>query len=194
MVDKPKKLSDLIQEVFDEQAQSAILSPEEIEADVVQLRQMFREIREQATTQLLVYEKVLRPGAYRLQLGNLTFRVTLGAARRTSRIVVDAARDLLTGDPHSWGVLPALVTRGAEDLSHVEIGQQSGSASGSVIADDLGEEPRVLVEIRGFPAGQPVPIMEIGEETPGLERAQVQRVDPEILPERLPSGRGRPGK
>jgi hypothetical protein len=190
MADRPKRLSDFIQEVFDEQAQSAMLSPEEIESDVVELRRMFREIREQATTQLLVYQKVLRPGAYWLRLGNLTFRVTLGAAQRTSRIAVDTIRDLLIADPHSWGVLPALVTRGAEDPSHVEIAQQSGSASGSVIADDLGEEPRVLVEIRGFPASQPVPIMEVGEETPDLESAHFMRIDPEILPEHSSHGRG----
>jgi hypothetical protein len=194
MADRTKTLSDLIQEVFDEQAQSVSLSPEEIESDVVELRRMFREIREQPATHHLVYEKVLRPGTYWLRLGNLTFRVILGDARRTSRIVVDAARDSVTAEPGSWGVLPASATRAAEGLPHVEIMQESGSASGSVIADDLGEEPRVLVEIRGFPADQPAPTMELGEEAPERESTLVISVGPEILPERPPNGREGPRK
>ena len=187
MAEGPKKLRDLVQEVFDERAQAASLSPEEIEAGVVELRRLFREIRERATTHRLVYEAVLRPGAYRLRFGNLTFRVILGMARQTSRVVVDAARDLLTADPGAW--VP-LVTRGAENPSQIGITQ--GSASGTVTADDAGEEPRVLVEIHDFPAEQSVPVMELSEETAEPGSGDLIRVDPEILPERPSNGPGRP--
>jgi hypothetical protein len=187
MAEGPKKLRDLVQEVFDERAQAASLSPEEIEAGVVELRRLFREIRERATTHRLVYEVVLRPGSYRLRFGNLKFRVILGKARRTSRIVVDATRDLLTADPGAW---MALVTRGAENPSQIGITQ--GSASGTVTADDAGEEPRVLVEIHDFPAEQSVPVMELSEETAEPGSGDLIRVDPEILPERPSNGPGRP--
>lgn len=219
MPDRLKRPGDLIQEVLDERAQSVSLLPDEIEAGVVQLRRLFREARECAAAQRqadeprvttpsetgqgsphggqrrLRYEAVLRPGAYRLRLGDLTFRVILGEARRTSRILIDAARDLLTPDPGAWGIAPgaALATRsGVEDRSRIEIVQQSGSASGTVIADDTGEEPRVLVVIRGFPADQPVPTLELGEEMQETESAHIIQVDPEISPERsLGRPRGR---
>jgi hypothetical protein len=218
MPNKSRKLSDLIQEVLDERAQAVNLSPDQIEAGVMQLRQRFREVRERAAAQRqanlsrvttpsetvqgspeggqrrLRYEAVLRPGAYRLRLGNLTLRVILGEARRTSRILIDAARDLLTPDPGAWGIVldPAPATRGgADDASRVEIAQQAGLASGTVIADDTGEERRVLVVIRGFPADQPVPIIELGEETPEAESVRVVQIVPEIAPERAPSRGGR---
>jgi TolB-like protein len=50
MAEGPKELRDLVQEVFDERAQAASLSPEEIEAGVAEIRRLFREIREPATT------------------------------------------------------------------------------------------------------------------------------------------------
>jgi hypothetical protein len=182
------------------------LSPSEIESGVVQLRQVFREVRERIATEeqadqrqavvqsqmgqrRLRYEAVLRPGTYRLRLGDSTFRVILGEARRTSRILIDAARDLLTPGPGAWAIIPdaALATRsGSEDQSRIEIAQQAGPASGIVIADDTGEEPRVLVVVRGFPADQPAPIMELGEEGPGTESGRVIVVGPEVSPERPP--------
>jgi hypothetical protein len=205
MSERRKTPRDLIEEVLDDRAQLTSLSASEIESDVVQLRQLFREVRERVSTEgeaderqaaahsdmgerRLRYEAVLRPGAYRLRLGGLTFRVMLGEARRTSRILIDAARDLLTPDPAAWGISPtaALATRGAEDQARVEIVQQRGSASGTVIADDTGEEPRVLVVIRGYPADQTAPIMELGEEASEAEGGRVIGVDPEISPEQIP--------
>ncbi len=218
MPDRPKRVKDLIQEVLDERAQSISLSADEIEEGVARLNQLFREIEERAATQRqadqlrvttppetgqgapeaaqrrLRYEAMLRPGAYRLRLGDLAFRVILGEAPRTSRILIDAARELLTLDLGTWGIVPdvALQTRSrAEDQSRVEIAQRAGPASGTVIADDTGEEPRVLVVIRGFPADQPVPILELGEETE-TEGARVIHVDPEISPEQVSKSPGRP--
>ena len=204
MPDRQKTLSDLVQEGFDERAQAASLSPEEIEAGVVELRRLFREIRERATTHRLVYEVVLRPGSYRLRFGNLKFRVILGKARRTSRIVVDATRDLLTADPGAWvplvtrGAPPQVWGRPARDRRQnrrknpSQIGITQGSASGTVIADDTGEEPRILVEIHDFPAEQSVPVMEVCEETAEQGSGELMRVDPEIFPERPPNRPGSP--
>jgi hypothetical protein len=206
MAESPKRPRDLVEEVLEERTQSLSLSPSEIEAGVVQLRQLFRDVRgrvaaEGQADQLQVparsemgqrrlrYEAVLRPGTYRLRLGDLTFRVILGEARRTSRVVIDAARELPTSRPGAWGIAPAaaLATRsGAQDPSRVEIVQQAGPVSGTVIADDTGEEPRVLVLVRGFPSDQPAPIVELGEEAPGTESGRVILVHPEISPERPP--------
>jgi hypothetical protein len=203
-----KRPADLIEEVLDERAQAINLTASDIEAGVAQLRQLFAGVREHAAMERrsgqsemgqegsapgqrrLRYEAVLRPGAYRLRLGDLALRVILGEARRTSRIVIDAARELLSPDPGAWTIVPdaALATRGdAEDLSRVEIAQQATSAAGTVIADDMGDEPRVLVVIRGFPADQPLPVMELGKEVPEMESARVIQVEPEISPERPPS-------
>jgi TolB-like protein len=155
-------------------------------------------------THRLVYEAVLRPGAYWLRVENLTFRVTLGKARRTSRIVVETARNLLTADPGAWvplvtrGAPPQVWGRPARDRRQnrrknpSQIGITQGSASGTVIADDTGEEPRILVEIHDFPAEQSVPVMEVCEETAEQGSGELMRVDPEIFPERLPTGPGRP--
>jgi hypothetical protein len=204
MARTPKRPRDLVEEVLDERAQSLSLSPSEIEAGVAKLRQLFREVRgrvaaEGQADQLQVpaqsemgqirlrYEAVLRPGSYRLRLGDLTFRVILGEARRTSRVLIDAARELLNSGPGAWGIAPAaaLATRsGAQDPSRVEIVQQAGPASGTVIADDTGEEPRVLVLVRGFPSDQPAPIVNLAEEAPGAESGRVIEVHPEISPER----------
>jgi hypothetical protein len=206
MAQSPRRSRDLIEEVLDERAQSVNLSPSEIEAGVVQLRQLFEEVRERVATEgqadqlqvpaqsemgqrRLRYEAVLRPGTYRLLLGDLTFRVIIGETRRTSRVMIDAARELLTPSPGAWGIAPAaaLATRSdAQDLSRVEIVQQAGPASGTVIADDTGEEPRVLVTVRGFPTDQPAPIMELSEEALGTESGRVIMVHPEISPERPP--------
>jgi hypothetical protein len=210
MAESPKTPRDLVEEVLDERARSLSLSPSEIEAGVVQLRQLFRDVRGRVAAEgqadrlqvpapfdmgqkRLRYEAVLRPGTYRLRLGDLTFRVILGEARRTSRVVIDAARELPTSRPGAWSIAPAaaLATRGgAQDPSRVEIVQQAGPASGTVIADDMGEEPRVLVLVRGFPSDQPAPIVELGEEAPGTESGRVIVVHPEISPER-PSRRPR---
>jgi hypothetical protein len=210
MAESPKTPRDLVEEVLDERARSLSFSPSEIEAGVVRLRQLFRDVRggvaaEGEADQLQVpalsdmgqrrlrYEAVLRPGTYRLRLGDLTLRVILGEARRTSRVVIDAAREPPTSRPGAWGIAPvaALATRSAaQDPSRVEIVQQAGPASGTVIADDAGEEPRVLVLVRGFPSDQPAPIVELGEEAPGTESGRVIVVHPEISPER-PSRRPR---
>lgn len=213
MADGPRRVRDLIQEVLDEQAEAITASAETIEAEVVQLRRLFQDIQERATAaraaaqrqaaspstagegaepdrqRRLRYEAVLRPGTYRLRLGELTFRVILGRARQTSRIVLDAARDLLIPDAGGWGMtVPGveLQTRsGVREPSQIDIAQQGGSAVGTVIADDAGEEPRVLVLIRGFPAGQPAPVLELAEvETEGGE---IIRVEPESSPERSPN-------
>src|SRR5690348_7768268 len=206
MAESPKRPRDLVEEVLDERVQSLSLSPSEIEAGVVQLRQLFREVRERVAAEgeadqlqvlaasdmgqkRLRYEAILRPGTYRLRLGDLTFRVILGEARRTSRVVIDAADELPTSRPSAWGIAPAaaLATRsGAQDPSRVEIVQQAGPTSGTVIADDTGEEPRVLVLIRGFPSDQHAPIVELAEEAPGAESGRVIEVHPEISPERPP--------
>jgi hypothetical protein len=109
--------------------------------------------------------------------------------RSYDRVPIDAARELPTSRPGAWGIAPAaaLATRsGAQDPSRVEIVQQAGPVSGSVIADDTGEEPRVLVLVRGFPSDQPAPIVELGEEAPGTESGRVILVHPEISPERPP--------
>jgi hypothetical protein len=232
MPDRRRRVRDLIQEVLDERAHSIGLSPEEIETGVTQLRRMFRAIEERAAAQQqadhsptttlteasqglllggrrrLRYEAVLRPGTYRLRLGDLSFRVILGEAQQTSRILLDAARDLLTSAPGAWHIVRAAApveaqespskrpaTRSeAEDRLRVEIVQQAGSATGTVIADDTGERPRVRVEIRGFPAGQSVPILELGEERPETEHARAIHVDPEVSPEQEPGSPGRPRK
>src|SRR5215469_3603732 len=89
MSERQKRPRDLIEEVLEERGQSMDLSPGEIEAGVVRLRQLFREVREQVAVQQesdqsqqlmqpetgrrrLRYEAVLRPGTYRLRHGDLT--------------------------------------------------------------------------------------------------------------------------
>ena len=54
-----------------------------------------------------------------------------------------------------------------------------------------GVHPRVVIEIRKFPADQAWPIVEVGEVTPETGKADLMRVEPEILPERQ-NGRERP--
>ena len=203
--ERQKRPSELIEEVLDERAQSISLSPDEIEAGVVRLHRQFLQVREQIATRResdqaqqpmqpetgrrrLRYEAILRPGTYRLSIGDLKFKVVLGEMRRTSRIVIDAARDLLSPGGGEWGIGPAagLATRdGIEDHPfRVEIAQKAGPASGTVIADDTGDQSRVLVVIRGFPADTPVPVIELGEESLETESVQVTQVNPEISLER----------
>jgi hypothetical protein len=204
MASQPKRLSQLIREVLDERAQVVTFSPEHIEAKTAQLRGRLRQVQDSvAARRRIAWAVGLLPPERRqgwLQGAQAALKVVLGEASRTSRILVDAARDLLPADPGGWRFASGRLladrvyaqfrsennldapTASTPDDDGVRAESISGASRVTVIADDTGGVRRVLATIYDFPADQPAPVLLIIQETAESDRPLIMEVDPESAP------------
>ena len=206
MASQPKRLSELIREVLDERAQAVTFSPEHIEAKTVQLRQRLRAVQESTAARRRITQAVavLPPERRRgwLEGVQAALKVVLGEAARSSRVLADAAWDLLPVDPGGWRFASGAAlgdrvyaqfrpedhsekpttSTPEDDQARAESIPRSGTASVTVIADDAGGARRVLATIRDYPADQPAPVLLIIEDTAEKDRPLTVEVDPQSQP------------
>jgi chemotaxis response regulator CheB len=210
MASQPKRLSELIREVLDERAQAVTFSAEHIEAKTAQLRQRLGAMQESAAARRRIAQAVAALPAERrqgwLEGVQAALKVVFGEAARSSRILVDAARDFLPFDPGGWRFTSGTALDGQvfaqfrpedysetaipsapeDDRARAESIPRAGASPVTVIAEDTGGARRVLATIRDFPADQPAPVLLIIEDTADNDRPLTVEVDPQSAP--MPGG------
>jgi hypothetical protein len=197
MVFRPPNIASLIDAVLEERAEAISFSPEHIDAQAKRLRAGFARIRENALARRRIVDVIERLPASRragwLEGVQSAFKVVLGEARRTSRILVDAANGLLPAAPDAWTFAPAMVaaTRSGEAAAtKAESVDDVSAISRTVIVDDAGPERRVLATITNYPADSAPPVLLVVAEDGEQGMARVIEVDPEIEPD-LPDVAGK---
>ncbi|MBV8092500.1 MAG: hypothetical protein JO110_04555 [Acetobacteraceae bacterium] len=210
MASQPKRLSELISEVLEERAQAVTFSPEHIEAKTAQLRRRLRAVQQTATARRRIVQAVaiLPPERRRgwLEGVQAALKVVIGEAARGSRVLADAARDLLPVDPAGWTFGSGTALGGQvsaqfrpednsemaapsapeDDRARAESIPRASAPPVTVIADDTGGARRVLATIRDFPADRPAPVLLIIEDTADNDRPLTVEVDPQSAP--MPGG------
>ena len=210
MASQPKRLSELISEVLEERAQAVTFSPEHIEVKTAQLRQRLRAVQESTAARRRIARAVavLPPERRRgwLEGVQAALKVVLGEAARSSRVLADAARDLLPVDPGGWSFASGAALGGQvsaqfrpedgsetappfapeDDRARAESIPRAGASPVTVIAEDTGGAPRVLTTIRDFPADRPAPVLLIIEDAADNDRPLTVEVDPQSAP--MPGG------
>jgi hypothetical protein len=187
MVSRPSELASLIDAILGEQGEAVSFSPREIDAEAAKLCAGFARIRENVASRQRVAEAIESLPASRragwLEGVQSAFKVVLGEARRTSRILVDVASDLLPPASDRWAFAPATVaaTRSGEAAAtRVESLDEASAISRTVIVDDAAAERRVLATISNYPADLALPVMLIVAEDGDRGTNRVVEVDPEI--------------
>jgi hypothetical protein len=187
MVSRPPDLASLIDAVLGERAGAVSFSQGEIDGEADKLRAGFARIRENVAARQRVVAAIEGLPASRrtgwLEGVQSAVKIVLGEARRTSRILVDAASDLLPPASNGWAFAPAAVatTRSGETVATRADSVDAVSAiSRRVIVDDAAAEPRVLATINNYPADAAPPVLLIVAE----DGNRVVEVDPEIETDR----------
>ena len=139
MASQPKPLSELIREMLDERAQAVTFSPEHIEAKTAQLRQRLSAVQESTAARRQIAQAVAtlpperRPGW--LEGVQAALKVVLGEAARSSRVLIDTARDLLPVDPAGWRFASG-VGLGDRVYAQFRPEDRSEAPTGSTFEDD----------------------------------------------------------
>jgi hypothetical protein len=187
MVSRPPDLASLIDAVLEERAGAVSFSQGEIDVEADKLRAGFARIRENVAARQRVVAAIEGLPASRrtgwLEGVQSAVKIVLGEARRTSRILVDAASDLLPSASNGWAFAPVAVatTRSGETVATRADSVDAVSAiSRRVIVDDTAAEPRVLATINNYPADAAPPVLLIVAE----DGNRVVEVDPEIETDR----------
>jgi hypothetical protein len=190
------QLGALLDEAVEERAPSVSFTPEEIDAKAAALRARFARITEAAEARRRLaraLEAGLAPerrAGWASSGALAALRVVLSRARRSSRILTEAAREFLPRAPGAWDFVgaEAAAARGATtEASRADAGTDPGGPAVTVIADDTGAERRILATVRRFPAGRPAPVLLVVEGPAGGAAPRVLEVDAEELPEPDPA-------
>jgi hypothetical protein len=194
MVSRSSKFAEFIDAVLDERAQAVTFSADEIDAQAKRLRRNLEELRAADPARRSVLAALAALPAERRRgwlLGvQSAVKVVVGEARRGSRILVEAARDLLPTAPDAWAFAAAGLHGAAKPAfelmsasvegPHVESVGQAGAVARSMAVDDSGSEPRILAGIDNFPADARPPVLLIVEDTPAADAARVIELDAEV--------------
>jgi hypothetical protein len=202
MASRPSDFAGLIETVLAERAQAVTFSAGEIEAQVTQLRARVDRLRAAMPARRQVAAALESLPAERrqgwLEGAQSAVKIVLGEAGRSSRILADAARELLPSAPGSWefpapsaaagGFRPEFELMAAppdegKQAAKVESLDETTSMSRSLAIEDEAAEPRLFATIRNFPADSPPPVLLIVEEAGEAGGALVIEIDPEIDPE-----------
>jgi hypothetical protein len=194
MVSRPPDLASLIDAVLEERAGAVSFSQGEIDLEAGRLRAGFARIQENVAVRQRVVAAIEGLPAGRragwLEGVQSAVKVVLGEARRTSRILVDAARGLLPPASNGWAFAPAAVatTRSGETVAtRADSVDATSAISRRVIVDDAAAEPRVLATINNYPADAAPPMLLIVAE----DGNRAVEVDPEVETDRA-DGAGTP--
>ncbi len=194
MVPRGKTLGDLVHEVLDERAAAVTFTTAETDAAARRLRERFAAMRAVAAARRHVAAAVATLPPHRragwLSGAQAALGIVLGEARRGSRIIAEAARDLLPRAPDAWMFEPgalAATRGGAVDARRADSDLASGMPPLSITLDDSGDLRRVIATIREFPADRPPPVLLIIADTSEDDHGAMPdatEVAAEILPER----------
>jgi hypothetical protein len=190
------RFAGLIETVLAERAQAVTFSAGEIEAQVTKLRARVDRLRAAMPARRQVAAALESLPAERrqgwLEGVQSAVKIVLGKAGRSSRILADAARDLLPSAPGSWE-FPAAAAAAFElmaappdegkEAAKVESLDETTAMSRSLAIEDEAAAPRLFATIRNFPADSPPPVLLIVEEAGEAGGALVIEIDPEIDPE-----------
>jgi hypothetical protein len=204
MVSRPSTLAELIDAVLDERERAVTFSADEIDAQARLLRQNLDQLRAALPARRSVLAALGALPAERrkgwLEGVQSAVKVVAGEAKRSSRILVDAARDLLPAAPFSWSFtaagLPGAMKPAFELMSasvegpQVTSVEQGGAIARSVAVDDSGSEPRILASIDNFPVGERAPVLLIVEDAPAAREPLVVELDAEVSAEPGPDAKG----
>lgn len=198
MVSRPSDIASLIDAVLEERAASVSFSQRQIDAEAAKLRAGFASIRENVAARQRVVEAMQNLPAGRragwLAGVQAAAKIVMGEARRTSRILADAANGLLPPASDGWMFAPAALatTRSGETAAtRAESVDEASAVSRTVIVDDAAAEPRVLAIIDNHPADIAPPVLLIVAEGRDPNGDRVIEVDPEIEEDRAGGGRRR---
>jgi hypothetical protein len=184
---KPKPdLAVLLEEVLDEKASRVAFSTEQIEAGVVGLRAAFARVDQVAAARRLIANAMESLPAERRQGwlagAQSAMKVVLGEAKRSSRLLVEAAQGLLPAQSDSWSFAPIGVnaTRGDAAPMRLESVDAAAGVTRTVLVDDADDASRVLATIRNFPVQSSPPVLLIVEEREGRGVTRIMEIDPEV--------------
>ena len=189
MTSPEKTAAALLREVLDERASRVTFSERDMTSRRERLHAGFARIDEAATRRTRV-RSALGALPRARQAGwaagaQAAVQIVLGQARRTSEVLVEAARDLLPVGPGAWAFAPnALVTRGEGGVTRAD--SEGEGPARTILVDDSGPEPGVVATIRNHPVDAPPPVLLIIPEDPDVGDAR--EIDPEIAPERSGDG------
>jgi hypothetical protein len=197
MRSSPKTLGELMREAVDERAEPENFSAGYIEAKVRQLREKFHLLRE-GRLAVAPIEAADAPADLKYRLDRVlaalpaarrrgwlagargALQLLVGRSRETSRILVEAARDLLPADPGSWRFVEPAAARGGigEPGLHVFSTGRTGVPPASVTIEQTGQQSRLAVTIADFPPDEPPPVLLLVPVGP--QRGQPVEVDAQI--------------
>jgi hypothetical protein len=186
----PKRKPDLaaiIEEVLDEKASHIVFSNDEVERGVEELRAAFAQVDEVAVARRRIAAAMESLPTERRQGwlagAQSAMKVVLGEARKSSRLLLEAAQGLLPAEPDAWSFAPIVVeaTRGEAAPTKLESVDAASGMTRTVLVDDAGDVSRVLATIRNFPAQSLPPVLLIVEEQEGRGVTNIMEVDPEVI-------------
>jgi hypothetical protein len=193
MASRPSKFADLIESVLEERARAVTFTADEIEAEMAKLRAGVERLRAAQPARRSIASAIASLPAERrqgwLEGVQSAVKLVLGEAARSSRILVDAARDLLPAASGSWAFAPAMSAGGpafelmAATAASVESLDEAAKMSRSLVIDDAAAKPRLSATIRNFPADQPPPVLLIVEERGDASGGRTFEVDPQVTAE-----------
>lgn len=187
MVSRPSDLAPLIDTVLQERAEAVSFSDQEIAAQAARLRAGFAQIRDGIAARRRVIDAIESLPASRragwLEGVQSALKIVLSEARRTSRVLVDAASDLLPAASDKWVFAPATMatTRSGESVAtRAESVDPASTVSRTVIVDDAAAEPRVLAIVSNYPAEATPPVLLVVAEDSDKGGSTAFEIDPEI--------------
>jgi hypothetical protein len=191
-----KTIGQLMDVVLQERAAGVDYTEAETDAAVQRLRARFAEVRAASPLRHHVTAAIASLPAERrdgwLRGTQAALRVVLSEARRGSRILGEAARDILPLRADAWEFAAAdgAATRG-------ETGSETGTETGDrrradsvpaenmpalqVVVDDAGAERRLIATIRDFPSERTPPVLLIVPDGSGTDTSVPIEVDAEVI-------------
>ena len=162
-----KPLDQLLREVLDERAAEVAFTPAQTEAAVSRLRTRLDLARAQARVAAAIATLPAGRQAGWRDGAQAALRIVLGEARRSSRILGEAARGLMPQSSDAWSFGGLAAARGGEQDERRIDSEAGGLAPLSVTLDDSGAARRIIAVVRDAPADRPAPVLLIVPDTGG---------------------------
>jgi hypothetical protein len=195
MASRPSNFAELIEAVLEERAERVSFSTDEIEAEHAKFRaRADRLLAAQAAKQRVADAIESLPAGRRqgwLEGVQSAVKLVLGEAARSSRILTDAARDLLPAAPGNWAFAPAsagglrpafelMAAPASLEAARAESLDEAASVARSLVIDDRAGKPMLSATIRNFPSDKLPPVLLIVAERGDAAGGQTLEVDPQI--------------